>query len=206
MTDKLDLRSMLNMEPEPDFVVDLPVGWSRREVSDATFLDFESSLKRNLMQAHQPQTYAVLGPGLRDSFEKMRNAGAFAFFAPIDAPANSPKMAASIIARYRRSEDGQPLDGVVRSLIRERGAQPLLDDPRTLRYEEAVEVRLGEGRFVNHSITYLTPVPRSRRLKALELVASLVRPAGLPKESERLRAQKDLLDLIVASVRWVRPN
>lgn len=206
MPDKLDLRSMLNMEPQPEFVVDLPAGWSRREVSDDTFRDFESSLKRNLMQAHQPQTYAVLGPGLRDSFEKMRNAGAFAFFAPIDAPANSPKMAASIIARYRRSEDGQPLDGVVRSLIRDRGAQPLLNDPRTLRYEEAVEVRLGEGRFVNHSITYLTPVPRSRRLKALELVASLVRPAGLPKESERMRAQKDLLDLIVASVRWVKSN
>ncbi|MER6974250.1 hypothetical protein ABT304_24535 [Nocardioides sp. NPDC000445] len=206
MPDKLDLRSMLNMDPQPEFLVELPVGWSRRDVSDETFRDFEASMKRNLMQAHQPQTYAVLGPALRDSFDKMRNSGAFAFFAPIDAPAESPRMAASIIARYRRSEDGQPLDGLVRSLIRERGAQPLLDDPRTLRYEDAVEVRLGEGRFVNHSITYLTPVPGSRRLKALELVASLVRPAGLPKGSERLRAQKDLLDLIVASVRWVKPN
>lgn len=206
MADKLDLRSMLNMEPQPEFVMELPVGWSRREVSDESLRDFEVSIKRNLMQAHQPQTYAVLGPSLRDSFEKMRNSGAFAFFAPIDAPAESPKMAASIIARYRRSEDGQPLDSHVRSLIRGRGAQPLLGDPRTVRYEEAVDVRLGEGSFVNHSITYLTPVPKSRRLKALELVASLVRPSGMPKDSERLRAQKELLDVMVASVRWVKPN
>lgn len=206
MSDKLDLRSMLNMDPPPEFAVELPSGWSRREVSDETLRDFEASLKRNLMQAHQPQTYAVLGPGLRDSFDKMRNAGAVAFFAPIDAPDDSPKIAASMIARYRRSEDGQPLDSHVRGLIRERGAQPLLDDPRTVRYEEAVDVKLGEGKFVNHSITYLTPVPGTRRLKALELVASLVRPSGLPMDSERLRAQKNLLDLIVASVRWVKPN
>ena len=206
MPDKLDLRSILNMDPQPEFVADLPSGWSRREVSDETLRDFEASLKRNLMQTHQPQTYSVLGPGLRDSFDKMRNAGAFAFFAPIDAPADSPKMAASIIARYRRSEDGEPLDNLVRSLIRERGAQPLLDDPRTVRYEDAVDVRLGDGNFVNHSITYLTPVPGTRRLKALEFVASLVRPSGLPKDSERLHAQKNLLDLIVASVRWVKPN
>ncbi|MEI7056060.1 hypothetical protein WBG06_09625 [Nocardioides sp. CCNWLW239] len=206
MADKLDLRSILNMGPQPEFMMELPAGWSRREVTDETYRDFEASLKRNLMQAHQPQTYSVLGPGLRDSFDKMRNAGAVAFFAPIDAPADAPRMAASIIARYRRSEDGQPLDDHVRKLIRDRGAQSLLGDRRTVRYEEEVDVRLGEGRFVNHSITYLTPVPESRRLKALELVASLVRPAGISRESERLVAQKDLMDLMVASLRWVKQN
>lgn len=206
MSDRMDLRSLLKMEPEPNFVVELPLGWSRHDVSDETRIAFEASLKRNLMQAHQPEIYAVLGQGLRGSFDKMRNAGAFAFFAPIDAPSDSPKMAASIIARYRRSEDGQPLDHVVRRLIRERGAQPLLDDPRTVRYEDSVDVRLGDAQFVNDSITYLTPVPGSRRLKALELVASLVRPSSLPKESEGLRVQKDLLDLIVASIRWVKPS
>lgn len=202
MTDKSSLREELNMPEAPDFEIELPPGWSRREVTPETLVDFTSSIKHNLMRAHQPQKYATMERLLRDAFDGMRQAGAFAFFAPIDPPEDAPMMSASILARIRRSQDGQSLDALARTLIRSHSATPLMGDARTLRYEEEKQVRIETETFVNHSITYLTPVPGAGRRRALELVASLVRPIATPKDAPRFVAQINLMDLCAASLRW----
>lgn len=190
------------MSEAPDFEISLPPGWSRREATPEALADVTASIKQNLMRAHQPQMFGTLDRLLREAFDGMRQAGAFAFFAPIDPPEDAPLMSASILARIRRSEDGQPLDAMARTLIRSHGATPLMGDARTLRYEVEKNVRIESETFVNHSITYLTPVPGARRRRALELMASIVRPVDVSGDAPRVVAQKNLMDLCAASLRW----
>ena len=196
------LREELSGPGDPDFTLELPRGWSRREVNAESKADFVEAVSRTLMQAHQPMIMASVQRMLDEAFDGMRRAGAFAYFAPIDPPADAPAMTASIIARVRRASAGESLDDLVGGLIHTYGAEPLRGDYRILRYEEETNVRIESQTIVNNSITYLTPVPGARRGRALELVASIVRPVEMAADLPRLVAQKNLIDLCVASLRW----
>src|SRR5699024_3307075 len=203
-TTRQTLREELHLPEAPRFEIELPPGWSRREVSSDTLTEISAAAKRNMMKAHQPQMYGAVERLLHEAFDGMKRAGAFEFFAPIEASAEAPSMVASLLARIRRTQDGQSLDRLVSDLIRVKGAAPLLGDKRTIRYEDIENVRVETETFVNHSVTYLTPVPGSKRRRALELVASLVRPVAVGPESEHFIAQKYVMDLCVASLRWSR--
>lgn len=203
MTEKVGLRETLQMPSAPDFVMELPPGWSRRDPSPETLAELSSTIKSNLMKAHQPQTYSNVERLLREAFDGMRRAGAFAFFAPVAPPEGVPMTTASIVARIRRSEDGQSLDAVVRNLIRAHGATPLFGDKRTLRHEQEENIRIEGETFVSQSVTYLIPVPGAARRRALELLATVVRPVGTPADAPGTVAQINLIDLCVSSLRWV---
>jgi glycerophosphoryl diester phosphodiesterase len=90
-------------------------------------------------------------------------------------------------------------------LIEQRGATPLFDDRRTLRYEDKKEVRIEDEVFVNNSVTYLSPVPGSSRKRAVEFMASLISPTQGAND-DWLAAQKSLIDLCVSSLRWRAVN
>lgn len=201
MSGMMGLREQLGMSSDPDFVIDLPTGWSRRDTSADSMDSLLDSLKSQFMQAHQPQMYGTMKRLVGEAFAGMRQSGAVAFYAPVDAPKGTFLMPASIIARIRRAEGGASLDSYVRQLIDQRGAQPLFGETRILRYEEKTEVRLEGEVFVNNTVTYLTPVPRSSRKRAAEFVASLI-SAPQDDNQEWLAAQKSLIDLCVSSLRW----
>lgn len=201
MSGSMGLREQLGLAADPEFVIDLPSGWSRRDTGADSMELLLESLKTQFMQAHQPQMYATMKRLVGEAFDGMRQAGAVAFYAPIDAPAGSFSMPASIIARIRRAEGGTSLDSYVRQLIQQRGAVPLFGDPRTLRYEDKAEVRLEGEVLINNSVTYLTPVPGSSRKRAVEFVASLISPTQ-GENGDWVAAQKSLIDLCISSLRW----
>lgn len=195
------MREQLGMANDPDFVIDLPSGWSRRDTGSDSMELLLGSMKRQFMQAHQPQMYATMKRLVGEAFDGMRQTGATAFYAPVDTPETAFVMPASIIARIRRAEGGVSLDTYVRQLIEQRGATPLLGDPRTLRYEDKTDVRLEGEAFTNNSVTYLSPVPGSSRKRAVEFMASLISPAQGAND-EWVAAQKSLIDLCISTLRW----
>lgn len=205
MSGTMGLREQLGLAKDPDFVIDLPSGWSRRDTGSDSMELLLESLKRQFMQAHQPQMYATMKRLVGEAFDGMRQTGAVAFYAPVDAPEGTFLMPASIIARIRRADGGASLDSYVRQLIEQRGATPLFDDRRTLRYEDKTEVRIEGEAFVNNSVTYLSPVPGSSRKRAVEFMASLISPTQ-GANADWLAAQKSLIDLCVSSLRWRAVN
>lgn len=197
----MGLREQLGMSKDPDFVIDVPTGWSKRDVTSDSMDSMLESLKTQFMRAHQPAMYTSMKRLVSEAFAGMKQSGAVAFYAPVDAPAGTFLMPASIIARVKRADGGTSLDSYVRTLIDQRSAEQLFGDPRILRYEERSIVPIEGEEFVNNSVTYLSPIPGSSRKRAVEFVASLI---SLPRDEsqEWLAAQKSLIDLSIASLRW----
>lgn len=205
MSGSMGLREQLGMSKDPDFVIDVPAGWSRRDVSSDSMDSMLESLKTQFMQAHQPAMYASMKRLVSEAFAGMKQSGAVGFYAPVDAPEGTFLMPASIIARIKRADGGASLDSYVRSLIDQRSAEQLFGDPRILRYEERTAVRVEGEEFINNSVTYLSPIPGSSRKRAVEFVASLI---SLPRDEdpEWLAGQKSLIDLCISSLRWRDAN
>ncbi|GGH42873.1 protein TPRXL [Microbacterium album] len=202
MTNASSLREALSIPPDPPFEMDLPPGWSRREPDDDTLRDMLAELRQRAMRHQRPDLYAHLKPALEASFEDMRGAGVFAFFSPADPDPGTLWLPTSISASIRRAEPGETLDALVRTLVRQYGAQPLLDDRRTLWFEREETRRAADGSIVAHSRVYLTPMPGSRRRRALQLVAGFGRDPQTPADDPALERLRGLLDACVSTVRW----
>lgn len=196
-----NLREQLGLTGDPEFVIDLPAGWSRRDVNSGSEELLLASLKNQFMKAHQPQMYGPMKRLVSEAFEGMKKSGAIAFYAPLDAPKGTLLIPVSIVARVRRAEGGASLDSYVRTLIQQRSAEPLFDDARILRYEEKTEVRIEGEIFNNSSTTYLSPIPGSARKRAVEFVGSVI---SHPRDenADMISAQQSLVDICVRSLRW----
>lgn len=197
-----DLRSALGVQPDPDFDLDLPPGWSRREVDDETFNLMVADLRRRTMEVHRPEIYAEARRLLKKSFDDMRRGGAFAFFCATEESDSTMWLPASIVASVRRPEPRQSLDDIARTLILSHGAKPLMGDMRTLRFEKESRVQMGAEPVVSHSVTYLIPMPGTKRRRALQLVGAFSVAAGTPSGDDKVLATKFLFDSCVASLRW----
>lgn len=200
------LREELGGQPDPEFEMDLPPGWSRRPVAEDTSEHLLAALKQRLMQAHKPQAYAELKVLIEEGFKEMRRNGAFAYFSATDPEPGTLWIPASIVASVRSAEAGKNLDDLARTLIRSHGATPLLGDKRTLRFESERSLRLEGKTLTNHSITYLTPIPGTGRRRALQLVAGFATEPGTPANDPLLGSLRMLLDGCVSTVRWHRPR
>lgn len=200
------LRDQLGGTPDPEFDLELPVGWTRRGVGKDAQDVVLTSLKQRLMREHKPQVFADMRPLVEQSFDTMRRNGAFAFFSPTEPEPGTLWLPASIIASIRRAEGGGTLDDFARTLIRDHGATPLLGDKRTLRFEKEKTVRLGTDTVINHSLIYLTPMPGARRRRALELVAGFARTPDVPSDAPYMERMRFLFDTCVSTLRWRQPQ
>lgn len=189
----------------PEFDLTLPPGWARHAIDDDTLAAMLSTARERCMRAHSPQLFAELTISLEQAFADMRKAGVFAYFCPTDPGEGTLAVPASINASIRRAEGDGTLDDMARSLIRTQGATPLLGDPRTLRFETERTAQLGAATVVSHSLVYLTPVPGSRRQRALALVAGFGRPPETPADAPTMAAMRFMFDACVSSLRW-RPR
>jgi len=196
------LRESLGVVPDPDFEMDLPPGWSRRAVDDETFDAMISGLKRRLMQQHKPDVFTEVRRMLKKSFDDMRQAGGFAFFVATEQDPATLWMPASMVASIRRAEPGSSLDDLARNLIVNRGATPLMDDARTLRYEQEKNIQLGGESVLSRSVTYLIPIPGTKRRRALQLDAGFGTPLTMPANDPYVLATKFLFDSCVSTLRW----
>jgi len=196
------LRAELGLQRDPEFEMDLPAGWTRSAPDDETLQRMLAGTKRRLMEAHRPDLYAQMKSMLESSFQDMRRGGVFAFFSASEPDPSTLFVPASLNASIRKAEPGQNLDDVVRSLVREHGATPLLGDKRTLRVERQKVRQLGTESVVSHSIVYLTPVPGAKRRRALQLVAGFASKVGTPADDSMLESMRALFDSCVSTLRW----
>ncbi|GAA4429355.1 hypothetical protein GCM10023169_31640 [Georgenia halophila] len=199
------LRQEIGMQPDPDFDLELPPGWTRREVDPAVLDTMLAGVKRRFMAEHRPDLYVEVKVMLQNSFKDMDRNGVFAFFSPTEAGDGTLAIPASIHASIRRAGAGENLDDLARSLIRSHGATPLLGDPGTLRFELEKSVRLGTETIMNHAIIYLTPIPGAKRRRALQLVAGFGRTMDTPSTHPSLDAMRLLFDSCVSTLRWRQP-
>ncbi|MFD1717826.1 hypothetical protein [Georgenia deserti] len=197
-----DLRQALGAQPDPEFDLELPTGWSRREPDEATMHDMLAAMKRRLMESHRPDLYAQAKVLVERAFDDMRRGGVFAFFSATDPGPDTLFVPSTINASVRRAEPGQSLDDVARALIRDYKATPLLGDKRTLRVEREKMARMGSETLVNHSVVYLTPIPGARRRRALQLVAGFARRPETAPDDPALDSLRVLFDTCVSTLRW----
>lgn len=202
----MTLRDELGVRADPEFDIDLPSGWGRHSVDDATLQTMLVGIKQRCMQQHQLQLYAGLKVHLEQAFADMQREGVFAYFCPTDQDPGTLALPASINASIRKADSGQTLDDLARRLIREHGATPLMGDPRTMRFETEAVKRLDTASVVHHSVVYLTPVPGSRRRRALALVAGFARTPDTPSDSQPMEAMRALFDACVSTLRWRPPS
>lgn len=200
----VSLRHELGAPPYPDFEMKLPPGWVRRDIDDVTLASMRDDLKKRLMGEHKPQLFAEARALLDEQFETMRHNGVFAFFSATEQGPSTLWIPASIIASVRSAEPGETLDDLARVLIRSHGATALFGDKKTLRFEREKVVRVETDSFINQSIVYLTPIPGSRRRRALQLVAGFGRPLETPADAPSVNVTKLLFDSCVSSLRWLR--
>lgn len=198
----MSLRDELGAPAVPDFDLELPRGWARHGVDDEALQTMLKAARQRCMEAHQIEMYAELKAQLVEVFDNMRRAGVFAFFCPADPSPGTLAVPASLNASIRGAEPGQTLDDLARMLIRERGAKPLLGDPRTLRLETERTVQLGAETVVNHSAVYLTPLPGTRRRRALALVAGFARTPDVATDAEPVQAMRFMFDACVSTLHW----
>ncbi|MER7797567.1 hypothetical protein [Microbacterium sp. NPDC096154] len=201
------LREQLGAAPDPEFHLRLPAGWVRRTPDDASEAEMERLLRRRLMPINRPDLMAASRTLLRDSFRQMRDSRVVAMFLPLnDEELGYLPVPASMMAVIRQGTPEAPLDEYVEHLIRREGARPLFDDTRIMRCERETERDEGGQRIVMSGTSYVTPVPGTKRKRALEIVASYGRPVDVPRDNELIEAVHTLFDVTLSTLTWRRPR
>ncbi|MGO1393057.1 hypothetical protein [Agrococcus casei] len=204
--ERVSLREQMGAKPDPDFVLALPDGWARHTPTEELEAQWIRRASQKMMQQHRPDLDVQVRSMIRASFQQMRKERVLAFFAPDEESEDTLWLPLSLVASVRSTSGGVSLDDMVRHAIRNYDAKPLMGDMRIIRFERET-VREQQGQPINQiTVQYIIPVPGSRRQRALQLFASLVRPDGVDSFADHLAASRMLLDSIVASIQWVEPK
>jgi len=196
------LREQLTGRADPDFTMRMLPGWERRAPDADDLAERLAALRQRCLREHRPDLYAGLRPLVEQAHQAMQQERALAYYAPA-AGEDTLWMPCSVIASIRRSTDGTSLDETMARTIQHYGATPLLGDKRFIRFEREAQQRVQDGTVATTTVVYLTPVPGSRRRRALQLVATIARPLEVTAGHERLRQLKTALDLCVSTLTWV---
>lgn len=204
--ERRSLREALGARPDPEFELTLPRGWGAVTVDESGRSLLERRLQERMMQAGRPDLHVQLRSMLRDSFRTMESQGALVTYMALDPEGEGQFGATSMTAIMRRSTPDAPLDEYVQYAIRELGAHPLMGDLRTMRFVSEVRRDLGDEEAIATSVHYLTPVPGSRRQRALELQATFGRPASVPADHPTVVNLLAMFDACASTLRWTRPE
>lgn len=200
------LRDLLGARPDPDFELSLPKGWERHEASIESQSLIEKRMSRQLMKlgtVDAMQAFGTLRSMFRQSMDEMRKQNVVGYFAPSGEDLATPfPVPASIIATIRSAPSTELMDGYVKRLILEEEAAPLAKNRALLRVERENVRGEGGAQIVFSSTLYITPVPGTRRRRALELVAGYGRPLDIPRDDDQIQFVHAFFDLMVASLRW----
>lgn len=205
--ERVSLRDALGAAPLPDFALALPEGWGRVPTDGDGLALLEKRLSSRMMQANRMDLMIGFRSMLRESFASMREWGAVAVFLPLDPEGlGQTGTATSITAFLRKGEPDMSLDAYVQHAIQRFSAEPLYGDLRTVRFETETRKELDEQEVVLSTTHYVTPIPGTRRQRAVELLATYGRPASMPRDDERVVALHVLFDLCASSLRWAAPT
>lgn len=202
----MTLREQLGLSAEPDFEIDLPAGWERRDVGDDDRNALTAALRKRFLSMQRPDLYAVVHKLVDDSYAAMTSAGAVAYYAATTGDENTLWIPGSIIVSTRTATADISLDQMVTHAIREFGAEPLFGDKRFIRFERDEIVTVGEASIGLTTIEYLTPIPTTRRRRALHFTATVGRPVEAGPDDEQVVASKQVYDACVSTLRWLAPS
>lgn len=202
----LTLREQLGGSADPDFEIDLPAGWERREVGDADQADLTAAMRKRFLSIQRPDLYAMVKSMVDESYRAMQQENALAYYAATTGDENTLWIPGSIIVSKRTASPEFSLDQMVSHAIREYGAKPLFGDKRFIRFERDEIVQTGEASVGLTTIEYLTPVPTTKRRRALQFTATVSRPLEAEADDEQVVATKELYDACISTLRWVPPK
>jgi hypothetical protein len=199
----LTLREQLGVSAEPDFEIDLPPGWERRDVGDDDRADLEAALRKKFLSVQRPDLYASVRALVDGSYTAMTSVGAVAYYAALSGDEHTLWIPGSIVVSTRTATPDVSLDQMVAHAIREFDAKPLFGDKRFIRFERDETVTVGESTIGLTTVEYFTPIPTTRRRRALQFTATVARPAEAGPDDEQVVASKRLYDACISTLRWV---
>lgn len=199
----MTLREMLGVAKDPDFELKLLPGWERHVPDDADFSTLDSALRDRFMQMNRPDLHAATRAQLRQAFDSMQKNRVIAYYAATADVDNAFYIPGSIVVSERSSQTGGPMDDVVTHAIREFGAAPLFGDKRFIRFERESSKEVDGGTMLINTITYMTPIPGSKRRRSLQFVASFGRPGDMPADDGKVLGWKAAFDICISTLRWV---
>lgn len=199
----MTLREQMGVAAEPDFEIDLPAGWERRDVGDEDRAALEAALRKKFLSIQRPDLYATVHALVDGSYSAMTSVGAIAYYAATTGDEHTLWIPGSIVVSTRTATPDVSLDQMVSHAIREFGAKPLFGDKRFIRFERDEIVSVGESSIGLTSIEYLTPIPTTRRQRALQFTATVARPIEAGVDDEQVVASKQLYDACISTLRWV---
>lgn len=187
----------------PPFRLALPAGWKAHSTSVESEQELVRTAKARMLQAHQPAAFGVLQTQVHESFEGARKQGAFLTILPGPDTAEALFAPVSVTATLMTSTADAPLDSQVSLAIEEHGARPLDGSSTFLRWVDRRTIRLTGEAVGADTIIYVTPIPGTRRTRALRFTATLAYPLDVdPDEDPKVRAWTLLLDSHMATFAW----
>lgn len=199
----MSLRESLGLVQDPDFELKMLPGWERRSPDEADQAQLGQALKSRFMQMQRPDLYASASRMLTESYESMRSKGVIAYYAATSGDDDALLIPGSMMVTLRKSTPEASIDSYVRNLIANEGGQPLFGDKRVIRVERERVVDIEGSSMIRTGIEYLTPVPGSKRRRALQLVASFARPSTTPGDDPNIASYKMAFDVCVSTLRWI---
>ncbi|QTX05519.1 hypothetical protein [Agromyces archimandritae] len=197
-----DLRAALGAKPDPEFTMMLPDGWVRMDASDASRDAVLAAAKARLMTAHRPDLWATTRSTIQQAFENLRKNRGVAIMMQLESDEDRPFIPASLTAAIQTAPVGVGMDDYVAHLIGD-GATPLGDDKRFVRQEKREEVTQDGVRIGLTTVRYLTPVPGTKRSRALLLTAVMPHETTTPDDDPLLTAVRFTIDAHVSTLRWM---
>lgn len=187
----------------PEFRMALPDGWTMLDTSAATEAELLVKAKVKLREAHRPDVYASLEAHVTGAVKAARNRGAFFMIIPGEDAPQWSTVPVSILGSVTEGAPGSSLDVMVADAVERRGARALEGSKQFLRWVDRRSVELSGEKVGAYTVVYLTPVPGSRRSKALQLTATLLHPTDVdPEADEAMSRWLTLLDAQVLTFAW----
>lgn len=188
----------------PPYRMLIPAGWQAYDLGEDDERTLVAQASTRLQSAGRADLARHLAQQVRDTLANLRRQNAFCYALAGESAPTWVLGAASLVGMRRDATPELPLDAIVEDAIVNHAAQPLGGDERFVRWTERREVTLDGEKVATTMLNYMTPVPGSRRTRAVQWVVNVAHAVDLPEDDPSLLAWNLLFDTHVASFTWVK--
>jgi hypothetical protein len=188
--------------PVPPYGLVLPPGWKEFAPDQSTERDLLRQADARFRSVHRPDLAAQMRQLAGQAFEGMRRNQVVSFYmgTPLDDDLALPL---TITVSRRTGPNGATLDAQVTDLIRNYGAVALNDDQVMIRWQQEGTQALDGERLASTTVSYLTPIPGTKRREALQFAAVIPHPIGMEPVNTPLESLIFVADVIMGTFNWL---
>ncbi|HET8867118.1 MAG TPA: hypothetical protein VFM87_02195 [Agrococcus sp.] len=198
-----DLRTLLRGGGTvPAFRMLLPQGWTAHRPDEQGQRQLLDEAAKKLAVAGRPELLVQLRAQAATAYRHLREQRAFLVIMPGEGTPQSLFLPATITGIERVGTPEASVAEVVVDAIRRRGARPLDDTGRIVRWVERRDVTLDGDTAATTSIVYMMPIPGTEKRRAVQLTAVITHPTDLSADDEVLERWIALIDTHVATFSW----